>query len=140
MQKQTNDAVGEAVKIKNDLEESKVVYDNTNYTQLANDFVKFEVPEVMKDMFNKVGKTSFGSLGFTKMVFFQHERSFGNDTFDQFAGLSPARYEEEDYNDYRNRRLLGKALLKYRTLLYAYPVTSESEKELKRFKKAKKSL
>lgn len=117
----------------NDVEQ--IIYDNSNYTQLANDFVQFEIPEGLKEMFKKVGKTPFGSLGFTKIVFFQHERKFGNEVFALMSSLSPARYETESYEDYRNRRVFTQQLNKYRPFMYGYPVDSQKDIDKKKARK-----
>jgi hypothetical protein len=45
-----------------------------------------------------------------------------NDMINYYAGIGPARRENESFEDYKNRTKFQKALFKYRAHIYDYSV------------------
>lgn len=87
--------------------------------ELAKQFIEFTVPDDIKTMWKQ---RIISSLGFAKMMLFADNVKLTNDDIDYFMAMSPARGEDENYDDYKERMKLSKALLRYRQYLYDYSV------------------
>ena len=89
--------------------------------ELAEKFDDFKLPEEIVNAW-KVGRSIFGSLGFTKMIMFAHDVKLTNDDVDYFMNQKPYRTEDETPEQFRQRSRFAKSLLKYRSYIYDYSV------------------
>jgi hypothetical protein len=89
--------------------------------ELAQKFAEFKLPEEVKTAW-KTGMPLIGSLNFTKMMLFANEVQLTNDDIDYFMNQKPYRYEDETYEQFKQRSRFSNALLKYRPHLYDYSV------------------
>ena len=85
---------------------------------LANKYAEFKIPPDLK----QVALSRQLSLSATKMVLFSDHVQLSNDDIDYYMALKPERMEDEDGEDYKNRRIFTKQLFKNRTLVFDYSV------------------
>ena len=85
---------------------------------LANKYAEFKIPPDLK----QVALSRQLSLSATKMVLFSDHVQLSNDDIDYYMALKPERREDEDGEDYKNRRIFTKQLFKNRTLVFDYSV------------------
>jgi hypothetical protein len=90
------------------------VYEKEN---LASEYAQFSLSDELK----RIYKNTLGMpLNFAKMMVFANEAKFNNDIIDYWMNFGPARYEDEQFDNYKNRMKFQNALLKYRKYLYDY--------------------
>jgi hypothetical protein len=85
---------------------------------LANKYAEFEIPKELK----QVALSRQLSLSATKMVLFSDHVQLSNDDVDYYMALKPERMEDENSEDYKNRRIFTKQLFKNRTLIFDHSV------------------
>ena len=85
---------------------------------LANKYAEFKIPPDLK----QVALSRQLSLSATKMVLFSDHVQLSNDDIDYYMALKPERMEDEDGEDYKNRRIFTKQLFKNRTLIFDHSI------------------
>lgn len=83
---------------------------------LANIYSGYQLPELVKQLV-KLGNISFRKA---KMLSFAEEFKLTNDHIDEYMHQKPARSENEMREDYKNRMVFSKQLLKFRPYIYDY--------------------
>ena len=81
--------------------------------ELAAKFTKTQVPRDIR-------KLSPLPLNTLKFFTFADENLINNAVMDFFAAIPPQRTEDENYAEYKERRIFAKALIKFRPLFYNY--------------------
>lgn len=82
--------------------------------ELASEFINTKVSREEK-------KTSSLPTNTLKFFTFARNNVITNEVLDFFAGIPPQRTDDENYEEYRERRIFQKALYKFRPLFYIYP-------------------
>jgi hypothetical protein len=85
---------------------------------LGNKYLEFQFTPQVKQLSLSRGL----SLSSTKMVMFSDEVQLSNDDIDYYMALKPERMEDEDSEDYKNRRIFTKQLFKNRTLIFDHSI------------------
>lgn len=83
---------------------------------LANIYAGYELPEIV----NEIVKKGLISYRKAKMLAFRDEFKINNTQISEYMALKPARSENESREDYKNRMVFSKQLLKFRPYIFDY--------------------
>jgi hypothetical protein len=90
-----------------------------NERDLIENFSNYRLPEAFYKM---GGRTPFGSISFTKMVYFMAQSNFQNSDYDTISAIRPERQPDETYERYKKRQKFQKFIGKWKPYFYDYSV------------------
>lgn len=90
---------------------------------LANIYAGYELPEIVQELV-RLGRISFRKA---KMLSFKDEVKLTNAQISEYMSLKPSRSENESREDYKNRMVFSKQLLKFRPYIYDFNKMDKSK-------------
>ena len=97
--------------MENQIKSVKVEYPTGDYPKVWNDIIP-------KQLVN--GNYEYGSRLFTKMINFLEQAKMTREIWNYYTTMSPARLEDESFEDYKVRQKFQKSLIKYRSAVKSF--------------------